>query len=174
MKELTNLNNTRTQKMIIVQICRNMQCSNWHIINASNANHPILEVLKINVERVRNSSLKILSAVSARPRSQEQVFKIVHSMELTSLSLNANFVVLSPNGSAGATLISVNRATSGRWTVITCLKNLRMSFLSVEIQKRVPLRLSIRIMVKSTRLVVPFAEMKLPIKENSEQIYSLV
>ena len=95
-------------------------------------------------------------------------------MELTSLSSNANFVVLSPNGSVGATLISVNRVTSGRWTVITCLENLRMSFLSVEIHRLVPLRLSIRIMVKSTRLVVPFAEMRLLIKENSEQLYSLV
>ncbi len=41
------------------------------------------------------------------------LFKTVQSMEKTSYSLNANFAVVLPNGSAGEIPISVNHATSG-------------------------------------------------------------
>ena len=66
---------------------------------------------------------------------QEQI--LVQSMAQTSSILNADFVVLLHNGSAGAILTSANHVTRGKWMEIMSVNILKLSFLSVLDLKRV-------------------------------------
>ena len=66
---------------------------------------------------------------------QEQI--LASSMAQTSSILNADFVVLLHNGSAGAILTSVNRVTRGKLMEIMSVNILKLSFLSVLDLKRV-------------------------------------
>ena len=61
----------------------------------------------------------------------------MQSMAQTSSILNADFVVLLHNGSAGAILTSVNLVTRGKWMEIMSVNILKLSFLSVLDLKRV-------------------------------------
>ena len=61
----------------------------------------------------------------------------MQSMDQTLSILNADFVVLLHNGSAGAILTSVNLVTRGKWMEIMSVNILKLSFLSVLDLKRV-------------------------------------
>ena len=61
----------------------------------------------------------------------------MQSMAQTLSILNADFVVLLHNGSAGAILTSVNLVTRGKWMEIMSVNILKLSFLSVLDLKRV-------------------------------------
>jgi len=77
--------------------------------------------------------------------------------EQNSLNSNANFVAQLHNGFAGATLISVNRATKSSVVETTCQENQKTSFRSAKVRKPAPLRSNTLQMEKNGHLVAVFA-----------------
>jgi hypothetical protein len=65
------------------------------------------------------------------------------------LSSNASFVALSPNGSAGVTLISVSLATRDKLMVIMCLEKRKQNYRNALVKQLVLCVSNILTMVKN-------------------------
>ena len=95
-------------------------------------------------------------------------YRTARSTVLTSSSSSANSAAPSLNGSAGATLTSVSHVTSARSTGTMYRRRLKAIYPNVVDQRHAHSKSNTLEMERNMLSAVPFAEMRLRIREISE------